>query len=54
MEFVQAMPDEYKVPGNAVQAYRNCYIAFASWAHRNPPKWFIQAIESTKVAPLSL
>jgi len=33
--FAQAMPEEYKVDGNAVQAYRNFYIndksRFATW-----------------------
>lgn len=41
--FVQAMPTEYKVPGNAVQAYRNFYIGtklgFATWTRRQKPRW---------------
>jgi hypothetical protein len=47
-EFVQIMPDEYKVPGNPVQAYRNFYIGekagFARWTRRRPPRWFQEAI----------
>jgi len=41
--FAQAMPDEYKVPGNAVQAYRRFYIGeklgFATWTGRPAPDW---------------
>lgn len=43
-EFAQAMPDEYKVPGDAVTAYRQFYLAeksaFATWTRRSPPKWW--------------
>lgn len=43
-EFVQAMPDRYKVKGNAVLAYRQFYlgekIAFARWTKRKVPDWF--------------
>ncbi len=42
-EFAQAMPEEYKVPGNAVLAYRNFYrgekAAFARWTLRERPAW---------------
>jgi hypothetical protein len=42
--FPQAMPDSYKVAGDAVQAYRNFYIGekgrFARWTKRAPPEWF--------------
>ena len=42
-EFPQAMPDEFKVPGDAVTAYRNFYLGekmqFAKWTRRKPPKW---------------
>lgn len=42
-EFVQAMPDNYKVPGDAVSAYRNFYLGekmkFAKWTRRKPPFW---------------
>lgn len=41
--FPQAMPDEYKVPDDAVQAYRNFYIGdkmrFAKWTKRPLPAW---------------
>lgn len=40
----QAMPEQYKVPGDPVQAYRNYYLGekqyFASWTHRKPPEWW--------------
>jgi hypothetical protein len=46
-EFAQAMPERYRVPGNAVQAYRNYYIGekafFATWTKRDPPRWFVAA-----------
>lgn len=42
--FAQAMPDQYKVEDNAVQAYRNYYIGeksgFAKWTNRQIPSWF--------------
>lgn len=45
--FAQAMPDEYKNPGDAVNAYRRFYIAekqhFARWSRREKPKWFVEA-----------
>jgi hypothetical protein len=47
--FAQAMPTEYKVPGDAVAAYRRFYIAekqsFARWTRREKPEWFV-ALES--------
>lgn len=43
-EFAQAMPDIYKVKGNAVQAYRNYYIGekakFAKWKYSQTPEWW--------------
>jgi len=43
-EFPQAMPDQYKVPGDAVQAYKNYYkgdkAKFAKWTKRKVPEWF--------------
>ena len=40
----QCMPDEYKVEGDSVQAYRNYYMgakrSFATWKHRGPPPWW--------------
>ncbi|EAR22699.1 hypothetical protein NB231_09613 [Nitrococcus mobilis Nb-231] len=42
--FAQAMPDRYKVPGDAVAACRNFYCGdkahFASWRKRKIPDWF--------------
>ena len=42
-EFAQAMPNEYKVPGDAVKAYRQFYVGekmgFAKWTKRNTPRW---------------
>lgn len=42
-EFAQAMPDEYKVPGDAVLAYRRFYrgekMGFARWTRRRAPSW---------------
>lgn len=43
-EFAQAMPDEFKCPGDTVRAYRRFYIAekarFATWTKRPVPEWF--------------
>ncbi|MFP4460529.1 MAG: pyrimidine dimer DNA glycosylase/endonuclease V [Candidatus Zixiibacteriota bacterium] len=49
-EFVQAMPDRFKVIGDAVSAYRNFYIGeksrFASWKRKRPiPKWYLLGIK---------
>jgi len=42
-EFAQAMPEQYKQAGQAVQAYRNFYraekLAFARWTKRPIPEW---------------
>ena len=42
-EFAQAMPDQYKVSGDAVTAYRQFYIgeklSFANWTRRRRPTW---------------
>lgn len=44
-----AMPDEYKVKGNAVQSYRNYYIhsksRFAKWTKRMAPGWYTEEID---------
>jgi hypothetical protein len=46
--FAQAMPEQYKVPGDAVQAYRNFYVgeksAFATWTRREVPDWFTERL----------
>jgi hypothetical protein len=43
-EFAQAMPDEYKVNGDAPQAYRKYYMGekngFAKWTNRLVPDWW--------------
>jgi hypothetical protein len=40
----QAMPDECKVPGDSVQAYKNYYMmhkrSMASWKRRGQPSWY--------------
>ncbi len=42
-EFPQAMPEKYKIMGNAVKAYRQFYLGekmgFARWTKRNIPDW---------------
>ena len=44
----QCMPDEYKVEGDVIQAYRNYYIGdksrFAMWTKREPPSWYEEGI----------
>lgn len=50
-EFVQAMPNEFKVPGNPVQAYRNYingYKGYAEWRHSKKPDWW----DETKHEPV--
>lgn len=43
--FVQVMPDECKVPGDTVQAYRNLYMgpkrSLAKWKKRDTPWWWV-------------
>ena len=40
----QCMPDEYKVPGDSVSAYRKYYIGekayFSKWTNRDIPSWW--------------
>lgn len=47
-EFAQAMPDKYKVQGDAVAAYRNYYIneksRFAKWTKSEVPIWYTQGL----------
>jgi hypothetical protein len=44
--FAQAMPNDYKVTGDPVAAYRRFYIAekrsFARWSRRDKPEWFTE------------
>jgi len=46
--FAQAMPDEFKVPGDGVAAYRKYYIGvkskIAKWKTTNPPKWYTEGL----------
>ncbi|MGM0444361.1 MAG: pyrimidine dimer DNA glycosylase/endonuclease V [Fibrobacterota bacterium] len=42
-EFAQAMPEQYRIPGDALHAYRAYYIGeklgFARWTKRDLPPW---------------
>jgi hypothetical protein len=53
-EFAQAMPDAYKVPGDAVRAYRQFYVAekasFAKWTKRSIPEWFVARLDGPQQA----
>ena len=44
-DFAQAMPNQYKVSGNAVAAYRAYYLGdkypFAQWTRRSAPGWWL-------------
>ena len=46
----QAMPVEYQVKGNPIQAYRNYYIGekqyFAKWTRREVPEWYREGCEA--------
>lgn len=46
--FAQAMPDQYKVLGDAVKAYRDFYLGekmgFAKWTKREVPGWIKQDV----------
>ena len=46
--FAQAMPEEFKVPGDAVTAYRKYYIGaksrFAKWKFTKIPDWYAEAL----------
>jgi hypothetical protein len=43
----QCMPEQYKVPGDSIQAYHNYYIGdkqrFAVWTNRPIPEWYATA-----------
>lgn len=43
-----AMPDQYKVPGNSIQSYRNYYVGdkheMSRWTDRTMPEWFADGI----------
>jgi hypothetical protein len=40
-----AMPDEFKVPGDSIQAYINYYVGakkhLANWKKRTIPSWYV-------------
>ena len=45
-EFVQAMPDEFKIAGDPVTAYRNYingYKGYAEWRYSEKPDWWDEA-----------
>jgi hypothetical protein len=46
--FAQAMPEKYRIPGDAVTAYRQFYSAekrhFARWSGREKPGWFAEGL----------
>lgn len=46
-EFAQAMPEEYRVPGDPVSAYRRYYagekMGFAKWTRRRKPTWIVSS-----------
>jgi len=48
-EFAQVMPEKYRVPGDAVLAYRRFYVGekahFAAWTRRRPPRWFVEGLK---------
>jgi hypothetical protein len=52
--FAQAMPDKYKVKGDAVRAYRAYYIGekskFAKWTCNPCPFWYTDAIKEKEYA----
>lgn len=45
--FAQAMPEQYKVVGNPVEAYRRFYLGekmhFARWTKRPVPDWVVES-----------
>jgi len=49
--FAQAMPDDCKVPGDAVTAYRKYYnehkVRLARWRYTEKPIWFTQTTQET-------
>lgn len=47
-EYAQAMPNKYKIPGDAVKAYRQFYagekMGFARWTKRSAPEWISELL----------
>jgi hypothetical protein len=52
-----AMPDAYKVPGDAISSYQMYYIQdkarFANWKKRSVPKWFSTGVVNNANIQLS-
>ncbi|WP_456294837.1 pyrimidine dimer DNA glycosylase/endonuclease V [Vibrio sp. AK197] len=52
--FAQAMPDEFKVEGDPIAAYRQFYLGdkarFAKWTRRAQPDWFSRPTVSSTLA----
>lgn len=48
--FAQVMPEAYRVPCDAVAAYRAFYVAekspIACWRHGEPPRWFVEGLQA--------
>lgn len=53
----QCMPDQYKVPGDSIQAYHNYYIGakqpFAVWTNRPIPEWYVNAWKQKNHKPIA-
>jgi hypothetical protein len=51
--FAQAMPDEFKVHGDGVSAYRKYYIGvkskFAKWKYTKIPDWYTEGLTNAPV-----
>lgn len=49
----QAMPEQYRIPGDPIQAYRNYYIGeksgFAKWKYSPTPNWYIDSLNKQKI-----
>jgi hypothetical protein len=52
----QCMPEQYKVPGNSIQAYHNYYIGdkqrFAVWTNRPIPEWYVKSYVEKNYKPI--
>ena len=50
-EFPQTMPEQYRVPGDPVQAYRSFYVGeklrFARWTRRRRPAWIEETLSQS-------
>ena len=49
----QAMPDDVKIPGNSVEAYRNYYAKYkgslGKWTRRGEPSWWNAKIQTIHI-----